>query len=188
MIIRSCLGFLDPLPHIWQRSQKFQMHIIESGEVVKPLATLATLTNLPENDAHNRKWRGCKNSGNLGTSDKLATEWCTLYLLISFRAAIFVTCILFSVKCKSGSMAPSVTSSRRIPNLLPASPFSLIVRALKDLQMPRCRFMSSAKLCSWFELNVEGIATRLIFLLLGLDEVDSAIVTCYNSVQLVTAL
>ena len=31
---------------------KFQMHIIESGEVVKPLATLATLTNLPRKDAH----------------------------------------------------------------------------------------------------------------------------------------
>ena len=88
MIIRSCLGFLDPLPHIWQRSQKFQIHIIESGEVVKPLATLATLTNLPENDAHNWKWRGCQNSGNLGTSDKLATEWCTLYLLMSFHTLV----------------------------------------------------------------------------------------------------
>ena len=81
MAIHSRLGFLDPPSHIWQRSQKFQMHIIESGEVVKPLATLATLTNLPWNDAHNWKWRGSQNYDNLGTSDNLVMKWCTLYLL-----------------------------------------------------------------------------------------------------------
>ena len=84
MAIHSRLGFLDPPSHIWQRSQKFQMHIIESGEVVKPLATLATLTNLPWNDAHNWKWRGCQNSDNFGTSDKLATRWCILFHLLIF--------------------------------------------------------------------------------------------------------
>ena len=87
MIIHSCLRFLDPPPHIWQRSQKFQMllwqpcykmmHIIESEQGAKTLATLAPLTTLLQNDAHNWKWRGCQNSGNFGTSDNLVTKWCT---------------------------------------------------------------------------------------------------------------
>ena len=111
MAIHSRLRFLDPPSHIWQRSQKFQMHIIESGEVVKPLATLATLTNLPWNDAHNWKWRGCQNSDNLGTSDNLVTKGCTLYLLLTLSLSKNTACSPITLSCRSRSDSGTIASS-----------------------------------------------------------------------------
>ena len=63
MIIHSCLVFLDPSPHIWQKiSWPFTPYLTKTSEI---------------SDAYNWKWRGCQTYGNFGTSDNLVTKWCT---------------------------------------------------------------------------------------------------------------